>query len=526
MARWKNFSISKKLYVVVGTMAVLILLELIVLRFAMSNLSAVRAFVHGEGNWSKAHKDAIYHLQRFELTKNDKDFARFHDSFSIPDGDHAARLQLESGMPDMQKVREGFIQGGVHPDDVEPMVNLLSRFSSISYIAEAIQAWRRGDELLVDLRNTGDRYRELVLAGKPVDDVVEKISEINQELTAVERRFSDVLGEGSRWLERLVFAGLFCLVLTVECFGLTLTILTTRRLSRELSELNIAAARIGQGDFGLKLAVHSEDELGRLTRSVNEMSSLLEKSYSELEQKVADRTRELETAVQMREEFLSIASHELKTPIQSLMLQLQIMERSMHQTQSSDPQKFQDQFRKSVALAKRIAVLQNSLMDLTEIRLQKFAIKKSSTDVGVLIAEVCENLEPEAALRGARLVTKVDGDVTAEVDPTRVSQVITNLIGNAIKYGGGRPVEISGSSDQESVYVYVKDYGPGIPEELHLKILERYERVNTDQSIAGLGLGLYVSKQILDAHGGELSLVSRPGEGATFKLRLPKRELT
>src|SRR5471030_1005868 len=116
---WKNLSIAKKLYFVVGIMAVLICGELLTLRFAMGTLSAVRAFVGGEGLWSKAQKNPAFKLQRYGVTRNEIDFANFLEYLKVPEGDHRARIELGKAVPDLAIVRQGFLDGRIHPDDIE-----------------------------------------------------------------------------------------------------------------------------------------------------------------------------------------------------------------------------------------------------------------------------------------------------------------------------------------------------------------------------------------------------------------------
>src|ERR1700722_14012122 len=116
--QWKNISIAKKLYFVVGIMALLIGGELVTLRFAMRNLSAARAFVGGESLWSKAQKNAVFNLQRFGITKNEKDYEAFLEALKVNEGDHQARIELFKENPDMKLMREGFLQGHIHPDDI------------------------------------------------------------------------------------------------------------------------------------------------------------------------------------------------------------------------------------------------------------------------------------------------------------------------------------------------------------------------------------------------------------------------
>src|SRR6185437_15844007 len=119
---WKDLSVSKKLYSVLGVMALLIATELFTLLFAMDILSAVRTFVGGEGLWSKAQKNAIYDLNRYLQTQNEDYWIKFNKDLEIPRGDHIARIEMEKPVFDFQIVKAGFVQGGNHPDDVMGMV--------------------------------------------------------------------------------------------------------------------------------------------------------------------------------------------------------------------------------------------------------------------------------------------------------------------------------------------------------------------------------------------------------------------
>ena len=125
---WRDVSISKKLYIVVGVMACLIIAELLVLRFSMDKLSAVRAFIYGEGIWSKAQKNAVFSLERYGRNGDEKDYEDFLEDLKIIDGDHLARVGLESPHPDLEAVHQSFIQGGLHPSDVRQMTDLIRFF--------------------------------------------------------------------------------------------------------------------------------------------------------------------------------------------------------------------------------------------------------------------------------------------------------------------------------------------------------------------------------------------------------------
>jgi len=533
-----NVSIATRLYFVVGVMAALIACELFTLRFAMKNLSAARAFVGGESLWSKAQKNAVFSLQRFAVTKDEKDYKSYEEYLKIPEGDHGARLELQKPQPDMEVIRKSFLQGHIHPDDIQPMVELLRKFYWISYLARAIDAWTKADVALYQLKDVGTAYHDAIVAGDHARaaEVFNQISGINEDLTVLEENFSYALGEGSRWLEHMVLSILTLTVLTVETFGLTLAFFTSRAISRGLKELNSAAQRIGEGDFDKRVLVHSGDEIGELGTSLNMMGELLKKSYGKLEERVRERTAELakmvtenaqlyeeaKIAVQMRDEFLSIASHELKTPLTALFLQLQLLAQALRPKngQAIDTVKMSRMVELTVAQSKRITILLEELLDLTRLRVGKFQLHKAPCDLVTVVKEVVTQLTPEAQRVGVPVTLEAVTPVMGEFDSTRIGQVVTNLISNAIKYGEGSAVKVSVQDSEGKVFVKVKDSGPGIPKELQEKIFERFERAEADPSISGLGLGLYISQQIVKAHGGIILVESALGEGSTFTVAL------
>ena len=508
----------------------------------MSNLSAVRAFIGGEASWSKAQKNAVYYFQRYAMKNNEADYQAFYDSLKVPDGDRIARTELMKPNPDMRVVSAGFIQGHVHPEDVIPVVNLLTRFHSISYVRDAVSAWTEGDALLLELRDVAFKYHELNLQKvkneKLMHELLDRVIEINHELTRVEETFSRVLGEGSRWMEGAVFMILFVLVITVESIGLTLTFFTSRALSKGLLGLNKISGEFGRGDFSRRLEVTSGDEIGQLAQAVNKMGDLLQESYSdlknshkELEDKVKERTMELaeiayqnselyneaKNAVKMRDDFLSIASHEIRTPLTALNMQLYLLEKASGADGGKvDLEQIGKISKRASTLVKKLATLQEVLMDLAQIRLGKLELKKEYSDITAIVSECVSQLTPEANRLGCEITFRYSDQIMGFVDPLRVGQVVTNLLNNALKYGDCKPILITASKEYSFAKIEVKDNGSGIPLDKQIKIFERFERASEDPAVSGLGLGLYISKQITEAHDGNIFVESSGGDGATF----------
>lgn len=288
LLRWlRNISIAKKLYFTMGIMALLIAAELFTLWFAIDTLSAVRAYVGGEGLWSKAQKDAIYHLEKYGHTRNEEDYLDFVHFMEVPGGDHQTRIEMLKRNPDMERARQGFINGRNDPEDVDRMIGLFQRFHRISYISKAIVIWSQADSTSSLLFPIGDSLHREINSPQPsqakIDKYLQSITPVNKQLTKLEDDFSFTLGEGSRWLEKLIKRLLFSIALTVEFTGLLLTISVSRGIQKGLKEIIRAAGMIERGDLSARAEKFSEDEIGVLSDSFNRMAGELDHSISEQE---------------------------------------------------------------------------------------------------------------------------------------------------------------------------------------------------------------------------------------------------
>ncbi len=287
--KWfNNISIAKKLYFTVGIMALLIGVELFALFFSINTLSSVRAYVEGEGLWSKAQKDAVYHLLRYGITHDEKDYKKFNEFIKVPLGDSKARKELMKPNPDLEIVRQGFLEGRNHPEDIDGMIKLFSRFNSISYINKAIYYWGEAEPIALKLIPIADSLHNEINSSAPslenVNNLLKKIDPITENITGPEDNFSFTLGEGSRWLEDIVLKLLFVIALSVEISGLLLAISVSRSIQKGLTEIISANDSFAKGNLNTRAKVFSKDEIGVVATSFNTMSAGLEKSMNELVQ--------------------------------------------------------------------------------------------------------------------------------------------------------------------------------------------------------------------------------------------------
>ena len=275
-----------------GVMALLIAIELATLLFSINTLSSVRAFVGAEGLWSKAQKDAIYHLRRYTRSGKEEDYKDFTRFMKVPIGDRKTRLEMGKAQPDIEIMRQGLIEGRNHPDDVDGMIKLFQRFHSISYISKAIKIWADGDSIITEMQVTAEKlHADISVSGinaAQTEQNLNHINDINKRLTVLEDGFSFTLGEGSRWLENLVLKILLLIALTVEVSGLWLSISISRNIAKGINEIIRASKAVSGGNLNSKSAIYSHDEIGQLAGYFNEMIAKLNdkiRALSESEEK-------------------------------------------------------------------------------------------------------------------------------------------------------------------------------------------------------------------------------------------------
>jgi PAS domain S-box-containing protein len=231
--------------------------------------------------------------------------------------------------------------------------------------------------------------------------------------------------------------------------------------------------------------------------------------------------REAQQAVRVRDEFLSIASHELRTPLTPLRLQLgDLLERA--RSMANQPtEKLTARLESASRQVDRMSRLVSNLLDVSRIAAGRVVLERELVDLVALVAEVLDRSEPEVQRAGYRVDFEGEGPLVGPWDRMRIDQVITNLLSNALKYGEGKPIEISARQKDGAAVLTVRDHGIGVAPEQIERIFGRFERAVSGRSYGGLGLGLYIVRQFVEAHGGSVKLESRVGEGSTFTVELP-----
>ncbi len=229
---------------------------------------------------------------------------------------------------------------------------------------------------------------------------------------------------------------------------------------------------------------------------------------------------ELQRSLRTRDDFLSVAAHELRTPITSLRLYTQTLLRTATRG-LLDPASVTERARNADRQVGRLARLVESLLDLSRIQSGKLQLHPEPLDLTDVVMEVVKQMEEEGRRAGCEVHLDAPLTVPGTWDRLRVEQVVANLLSNAFKYGAQRPVAVTVRQEGAGAIIEVRDRGIGIAEEDQARLFQRFERAVSDRHYGGFGLGLWIVRQIVSAMGGTVALQSVPGEGATFRVALP-----
>lgn len=254
----------------------------------------------------------------------------------------------------------------------------------------------------------------------------------------------------------------------------------------------------------------------------------LEKAREEMLRKETEARVSAEKSTALRDDFLSIASHELKTPLTPIKMQLRMIGREIKELGLSSEKMIiiEKRFVDTDRQFNRFLKLVDELLDVTRITAGRLSMDFSETNISDLCLDVATIMKEEIARNGGTLDHFIEPGMVGRIDKTRIWQVLNNILSNAIKYGNGNPVEFYLKKSFDDLgkpwaEFIVKDRGIGIPHDMQNKIFERFERVASLTNYSGLGLGLYISKNIVNAHGGDIKVESELDKGSTFSFKIP-----
>ena len=227
--------------------------------------------------------------------------------------------------------------------------------------------------------------------------------------------------------------------------------------------------------------------------------------------------RQAQEMIRSRDQFLSIASHELRTPLTAMILQLKVVLRKAEAGEKSH-----NELLTVERHVENMTTMVNNLLDISRIQAGRLELHLEEVDLGVVVREVLAKYKEVLNQNGCSLQVREHGPVMGRWDRARIAEVVSSLLSNAAKFGRGKPIAIEITADSENGRFTIQDSGIGIAPEDSERIFERFERAVSERNYGGFGLGLWVARQVVEAMHGNISVESRPDEGAKFTVLLPK----
>ena len=438
------------------------------LSFGMKIVSSIRAYVGGEGLWSKTQKEAVNSLIAYSRSFDESDYQSFLTLLQVPLGDRQARLELEKKNPDLAIARQGFIAGRNDPDDADDMIFLYRRFRQVSYMSQAIDIWTEGDRGIIELLQVGHEMHTVVNGASTtkqtnlvasVAPLVEKAYIIDERLTMLEDRFSAILGEGSRHIRRLFF---WIAVAVTGVFGIAalFVVLLIRKI---LVEVDTA-----------------------------------------------------------KNEFVSLASHQLKAPLTSISWYTEML---LSGQVGSLTGKAYGYLNKVWHNAQRMVALVNSLLNVSRIEIGTMGIVPELIHITLIADSILDVLEPSIIAKKLVVNKSYDKHIPIiSADPKLVRIILQNLLSNAVKYTAPHGnVSLTIKAQAKEIFIQVSDNGCGIPYNQQSRIFTKLFRADNAQAIDtdGSGLGLYIVKSVVEQTGGAVWFESVENKGTNFYVTLP-----
>ncbi|MBF0196962.1 MAG: response regulator [Planctomycetes bacterium] len=497
--------------------------------FGFSTLSHVRAYVYGEGIWSKAQISAVESLLEYIETEDSLHYYAFQEQMRIPLGDRKARLELDKETPDLDQVYYGFLEGGNAPEDIEGLISLYLNFHDFFYLKKCIHVWAKADGFIVKLRDKGEEVHRLILAQevspKVKHNLLVQIRHIDHILRPLADEFSATLGEASIWMTKVFSLALMAMTIGLGALFILITYHVITHISKGLREVSHAAQDYSRGSFENRLDMPYGDEIGDLGRSFNAMADDIV-AYSEELKKAKEAA---EAGTKAKAAFLSAMSHEIRTPMNGIIGVIEVLNKC-----SSTPQQkaYLDVLMSS---SDALMHLLNEILDLNKMESGKMAVEKMPFDLQEFIYEVFNVFKHAHSSEEVGLKINIDSNASRAVvgDVSKIRQVLNNLLSNALKFTSEGCVELSiillsDSSDYQTIRFEVKDTGIGVSPEQEDHIFDDFTQadMSTSRLYGGSGLGLSICKKLIMLMGGKMGVDSQLTIGSCFwfELALEKRK--
>ncbi len=519
----KNIKITHKLTLIVAVFSSFIFLLLFLSNIGMGILSDVRIGIAGKEVWAIARRDAVIDLERYVSRGEEADYQHFLKNVRVPLGDRKAFAAILSKKPDLKKAVAGFVEGGIDPFDARRAALIFLRFGWISYVRDSISAWQKADSLLDHQIHLGAQIHQEMQAGTVTNakrkSFQEQIKQIHEKTVPWEVEFDHKLALYGRALTQILIFAMIFISIVLLVVGVLFARLVAWQLMREISELQKAATKIAEGNFGEPIDVTSKDEIGDLARNLKQMALQrqgAEKELSEHAHELALANKKLLDTERMKDDFFATVSHELRTPLTLVLTPLESL-------LMGDPKTITKAQREVFEImhnnAIRLLQMVTGLLDFSKIEAGRMEIKREPTDIAAVTRSIISDFE--AMLKHKKITSRLDvGEVqTVLMDRYIYERILFNLLSNAAKFTPeGGSIGVSVGWKQADLTLSVSDTGIGISQEDQKRLFEKFRQIEgvSTRRFEGTGLGLALVKEFAGHLGGTVSVVSEVGKGSTF----------
>lgn len=506
-------------------LALLIVIELVTLRYAVTVLSAMRAFVSMAGHWNDSQKNSVINLYHYAFTGDVKHYFEFHENLKVPAGFKKTRLAMEAcedirSCPERKTAEEGLREARVPVEDVPALIRIIRHLRGFPYMNAPADLWRRGDALFDDLTIVGEELHQVMSASprdsQRISDLLMRVNQLNSEFTEIHANTLTRLTAGAQFIERAIMIILLFAIISGGCVIGFITYRLIHYFNRSIEDIRSVASKVGSGDFTQRVKVESKDGLGGLAADLNKMIEDLQISVGKQEQ--------AESANQLKSLFLANMSHEVRTPLGVIIGMIEVLK---------DPSLSDKERHKYLGVieqtGRNLQQIINDILDISKVEAGHLDIHKTKFEVKDFMDELNMNLQLLARRGKNRLEFISHGHFPDQIvcDRTRLLQILTNLISNGLKFTHKGSVSVIYGVSGHVLYFRVKDTGIGIPAQEQSRLFKPFSQIDhsTNRKYGGTGLGLLLSKRLAQSLGGDITLeASEPGRGSTFTLVLPLRQ--
>ncbi len=492
-------------------------------------LSLSRAYINAESLYAKHRAHAVEEMIRYAYNQNIFHFQQFKEEIAIPLNGIELRSQIVNENLEFEwpLFQSHLLQAGLSETDAALIVSSFKRFQSSGFVEKSVRRWEQVDPLLIQLMAQGVKIHEAISSSqwslKEREAELLKLHQINTKIILLEDEFAEWIEQESQQLEQILLRVSVGITLLFMAVSLAAAVYFGQRFRRGVMALYRTALRITQGDLSARVTLPPGDELSKLAEKFNQMTATISESQERLieqNQQLVDAKDMALQSLNAKSEFLANMSHEIRTPMNGVLGMLELLS-------TTELNEFQ---RECVTLSLNSAAtllnLINDVLDLSKIESGKLVLESVEFDLHQCVEEIASLYSAQNKQADLEIACYIAPNVPQIIrgDPTRLRQILANLMANAIKFTESGSVVVrchtveSRENNHCLLHFEIEDTGIGIAPENQDKLFDAFVQADgsTTRRHGGTGLGLTIASELKELMGGDIGVDSQLGEGARF----------